>query len=157
MPRATQEEGTGLILDAEAIVDGTGFADVAPSDIMRLGPLVTVAMNVKNAARAAWAEKEKYALGTLTTEGGVTYVLILKEPEAEKAKPSADAGVHWEVVATPTVVCTLPVEYRPSATVTTEDGNFTISEAGVVKATYSLVAGATKVFQVSYRAAGISP
>lgn len=157
MPKATQEEGTEIVLDSEVVVDGTGFSDVAPSDVMRIGPLVTVAMQIKNAARAAWAEKEKYALGTLSTEGGKTYELILAEPEAEKAKPTTDAGVHWREVATPTVVCTLPVEYRPPATVTTVDGNFTISEAGVVKATYALVAGGTKQLQLSYRAAGVSP
>lgn len=157
MPNATQEVGTEIVLDSEIVVDGTGFADVAPSDVIRLGPLVTLAMQVKNAARAAWAEKSKYALGTLTTEGGKTYVLIKAEPEAEKAKPSADAGVHWQEVADPTLVCTLPAEYRPSATATTEDGNFTVSAAGLVKTTYALVEAATKQVQLAYRAAGVSP
>lgn len=157
MPKATQEEGTEIVLDSEVVVDGTGFSEPAPSDVMRLGPLVTLAMQITNAARAAWAEKSKYALGALATEGGKTYVLIKAEPEAEKAKPTTDAGVHWEEVASPTTVCTLPPEYRPSGTVTTEDGNFTVSEAGVVKATYSLVAGGTKQLQLSYRAAGVTP
>lgn len=157
MPNATQEVGTEIVLDSEVVVDGTGFADVAPSDVIRLGPLVTLAMQVKNAARAAWAEKSKYALGALATEGGKTYVLIKAEPEAEKAKPTTDAGVHWQEVVDPSLVCTLPVEYRPSATVTTEDGNFTVSVAGLVKTTYALEAGATKQLQLSYRAAGVSP
>lgn len=157
MPNATQEEGTEIVLDSEVVVDGTGFADVAPSDVIRLGPLVTLAVQIKNAARAAWAEKSKYALGALVTEGGKTYVLIKAEPEAEKAKPSTDAGVHWQEVADPTLVCTLPVAFRPSGTVTTEDGGFTVTAAGLVKATYSLVAEATRQLQLAYRAAGVSP
>lgn len=157
MPKATQEEGTEILLASETVVDGTGFSDVAPSDVMRNGSLVTLSLTIKNAARAAWAEKSKYAVGTLSTEGGKTYVLIKAEPEAEKAKPTTDAGVHWQEVADPTLVCTLPVEYRPAAAVTTVDGNFTVSAAGLVKTTYSLVAGGTKALQFSYRAAGVSP
>lgn len=157
MPNAIQEEGTEIVLDSEVIAVATGYSDVAPSDVMRVGPLVTLAMQIKNAARAAWAEKSKYALGTLVTEGGKTYVLTVAEPEAEKAKPSADAGAHWQEVVDQTIVCNLPVEYRPAATVTTEDGNFTVTLEGVVKSTYSLVAGATKQLQLSYRAAAVSP
>ncbi len=158
-PIASYEEGTEIILDREVLAPGPGFTDHANggSDIWRHGDRVTLALRVTNAAHAAWAEKSKYALGTVVTEGGKTYVLILAEPEAEKAKPTADAGVHWQEVVNPQTICTLPPAYRPPSAVLNGAGTLEVKANGEVAVIGSLVAEAAKVLDITFRAAGVSP
>lgn len=154
--KATFEEGTELIVDQETLALKTGWTDGGASTVSRHGDTVTVSLHLAATARAPWAEKSKYALGTLVTEGGKTYVLIAAEPEAEKAKPTTDAGVHWEEVVAPLTVATLPADFRPPAEVgCVKQGTPTvkIGADGTVK-----VSAAENVDALTaYAAAGITP
>lgn len=157
MPTAMYEEGTELVIDSEAVALGTGWTEpAAGSDVGRIGRMVFLALQLTNAARGAYSAETTYGAGALVTETGVTY--------ASKAAgnightPSSDAGVHWTVVAAPTAVCTLPKDYWPAATTVTPDGKFSISTAGVITSTYSLVAGtALTPLQLQYKAALVTP
>lgn len=75
-PAAIQEEGSEIELDLETIAPAAGWTDNAGSGVVRNGRLVTVALHVKNAAKAAAlictlppeyrpAEALKNAVGTL--------------------------------------------------------------------------------------------
>jgi hypothetical protein len=91
MPSYEVFEGTDLLLEEGEVEVATKWSDEAKgSTVTRVGKLVFLAMQVKNAASAG------------------------------------------------TTVCTLPEDLRPAAAFTTPDGKFTVSTAGVVKATYSV-------------------
>lgn len=156
MPKATYEEGTEIALDSEVIAPVGGWTDqaVAGSEIFRLGSIVHVVLRVKNVARAAW-EKKKYKVGEYVTEGGKLYKTIKESGELTVAE---EGPTVFELVnATPTLICVLPVEYRPAATVKDAAGAIEITAEGAVNALGSLAASEAHVFSTTYRAAGVSP
>lgn len=75
---------------------------------------------------AKWSEEEKGS--TVTRIGGLVFISM-------QVKNAASAG---------TTVCTLVEDLWPAAAYKTPDGKFTISTAGVVKATYSVSSEATE-------------
>lgn len=54
-------------------------------------------------------------------------------------------------------VATLPAQFRPDATVTTPDGKFTLTAAGVLSFTASTAGGGSSVAQLNFYAAEVSP
>ena len=156
MPKATFEEGTELVLDQELIDPVGGWTDqaTAGSEVFRLGPMVQLALRVKNVARAAW-EKRKYKVGEYVTEGGKLYKTIKESGELTVAE---EGPTFFELVnATPTLICVLPVEYRPAAAVQNGTATVEVTAEGEVLALGSLAASAAHVYELSYRAADATP
>jgi hypothetical protein len=159
MPSAEYTEGSELVLDEETVALAAGWTEPAKgSNITRIGSLVVLSMQVKNEAEPAWVEATVYAAKALVSEGGKVYESLAAGNE--KHKPSSDAGVHWkEVIATPTVVATLPEQYWPAAAMESNDGKFTLSTEGVLKTSVALTSSPASYIpvQLSYRAAILTP
>lgn len=162
MPKATYEEGTELVLDSEAVAVGATWSEQANGcDVFRLGGFVQVALRVTPKARAAW-EKKKYKKGELALEGGHVYEAggAAKVAETDENKPTVKP-THWTDLGTEAankIICTLPRPYWPvevvkdASTATVE-----ISAAGVVTALDAVTLATARVYNLAYRAAGISP
>jgi hypothetical protein len=158
-PLAEFTEGSLMTLDEEPILLNAGWSEPAVgSDVTRIGSLVTVSMQVKNVAEAAYANGTTYAAKEVVTEAGALYESIAGGNVGHK--PSSDAGAHWKLLtAAATTVLTLPVQYRPLVATVTEDGKFSVATTGVVTFTGSMeaAAGSYIPFQLSYRAAVQTP
>jgi Carbohydrate binding domain. len=159
MPTQSFYEGTELVVESGevALNPGAGWTELAKgSSVTRQGSLVTVAMQVKNAARAAWVEATEYAAGVLVTEGGKTWRSLVAANTGHKP---ATSPTFWAEVASPTLICTLPAELRPAVAYLTEDGKFEFKANGEVVSTFSLTAEAASWLpvQLSYVAASINP
>ncbi len=156
MPTITQEEGSEIILDQEVLAPVGGWTDeaTAGSDVFRRGPEVHVCLRVTNVARTAWSAK-KWKVGEYVTSGGKLYKLLKESGELTIAEEGPT--VYEEVNAAPTLVCILPVEYRPGAAVKDAAGTVEVLANGEVLALGSLSASAAHVFDLTYRAAGVSP
>lgn len=158
-PLAEFQEGSEVVLDEEPVALQPGWSEPATgSDITRIANLVTLSMQVKNVANAAYEAEAVYAAKATVVEAGKLYESLAAGNTGHT--PSTDGGVHWRLLtATPTHVTVLPAQYRPSVTTVTADGNFSVSPEGVVTSTFSIAAepGAYKVLQLSYRAAVTTP
>lgn len=158
MPLHSWVTGDTRELDSGTASLLAGWTEASPgSDVMRVGNQVTIAMQVKNAAEAAYASGTTYAAGAFVTESGVTYESVAGGNVGHT--PSTDAGVHWKVVEHPERVCVLPPEYRPAAATSTEDGKFNIATTGIVTSSVSRATAPSEFipFQVCYRAATVTP
>lgn len=112
MPKATQEEGTEITLDSEVIAPAAGWTDNPGSGVFRQGDMVTLALHVKNVAKAA------------------------------------------------ALVCTLPPEFRPTEALKNGAGTLEVLANGEVKSldgTVSLESATSRIYEVTYRAGGVSP
>lgn len=112
--RLTFEEGSEIQLDTEEPAYSAGWEEspAKGSDVLRVGALVTLALRVKNAAKAA------------------------------------------------ALIATLPVDFRPLANVIDKTGKLEVKANGEVVALNSSVeleASSARVYEISYRAAAVSP
>ena len=161
MPKATQEAGTELIVASGTVAVGGAWADeaTAGSEVFRQGPLVTLALRVKNTiAVEAW-KAAKWKKGEIVSKGGHLYETIVAE--VEEAKKGDEPQLHPEEfkdLGPATAICTLPPEYWPAAVV--KDATTATVEVGTdgkVTALDSLTESKARVYFLVYRAAQVSP
>jgi hypothetical protein len=116
----------------------------------------------------AWSAKKWKKGERVTFLGRVLEAIPAETTEAENPteKPAewkdlGAEGFQWKDLGTEAaneVICTLPVEYRPAATVKdATSATVEVDAEGHVIALDEMVAATPRVYSLSYRAAGVSP
>lgn len=161
--KATYEEGTELMLASEtdALNPTWSESPAGGCDLFRTGSKVTLVLRVKNAIAKAWSKK-KYKEGELAVEGGKVYKAEgagLVSKETDENKPSTKP-TQWKVVGETALIATIPSEFAPAIDVLDTTGKVEVKATGAVlskQTAEELETSAAHQYEITYRAAGVSP